>query len=408
MSSGAYTTRIVDPVLDELLDNAPAVLITGPRACGKTTTAGRRAQTIVRLDVPAEAAQFHSDPDAALRRLEPPVLIDEWQNVPAVLPAIKRLTDEGSEPGGFILTGSIRFHHAPELWPGTGRIARLRMFGLTEAELAGGPDLDVLIPRLVDGELQGPRSPEDLPGYLSRAVRGGMPTPALGERTGARWYGDYLEQFVDSDLASAGATVDGGRLMAYLMALAENTAGAPSDATLYTAAGVTAKTARRYDELLAGLGIVDLAPAWTTNRIKRLSSRRKVYMTDTGLTAAALQADVDDILADGHLFGRMIDSFVAAQLRPVLAATRRRTLHHVRSSDGRHEVDLLIDLGHRGVVAIEIKAAAAVTAKDARHLTWLRDSLGSRFARGIVLHTGPTTFELGDRIVAAPISALWA
>ncbi len=139
-----------------------------------------------------------------------------------------------------------------------------------------------------------------------------------------------------------------------------------------------------------------------------ITSRRKVYMTDTGLTAAALQADMDDMLADGHLFGRMIDSFVAAQLRPVLAATRRRTLHHVRSSDGRHEVDLLIDLGHRGVVAIEIKAAAAVTAKDARHLMWLRDSLGSRFARGIVLHTGPATFELGDRIVAAPISALWA
>lgn len=407
MVDDTYVTRIVDSALDDLLGESPVVLITGPRASGKTTTARRRVKTFAQLDAPAQAAQFHSDPDAALRQLKTPVLLDEWQNAPEILPALKRLVDEDPRPGRFILTGSVRFDSAPELWPGTGRVSRLSMFGLTEAELAGHADEDILA-RLVDGPLIGTNRLEDLPGYVKRAVRGGMPLTALGMRKPSLWYGDYADQIVDRDLAPAGASADGDRLLSYVIALAENTAGTPSDATLYTAAGINSRTARRYDELLSGLGIVEFSPAWTTNRLKRLSSRRKVHFTDTGLAAAALQLDEDDLLADGMLYGRMIESFVSSQIRPFLAGRSRRRIHHVRSSDGRHEVDCVIDFGHRGIVAIEVKAAAAVSARDARHLVWLRDALGPRFLRGIVFHTGPATFELDERVMAAPISALWS
>lgn len=407
MMEDSYLSRIVDSALDDLLAESPIVLVTGPRASGKTTTAMRRATTFIRLDVPAQAAQFRSDPDAALRRMEPPVLLDEWQNAPEVLPALKRLVDADPRPGQFILTGSVRFDHAPELWPGTGRLARLSMFGLTEAELAGHADVDVLA-RLISGPLHGEERPEELPGYVQRAVRGGMPLTALGTRKPSRWYGDYVDQIVDRDLAPAGASADSDRLLSYLIALAENTAGTPSDATLYTSAGINARTARRYDDLLAGLGIADFSPAWTTNRLKRLSSRRKVHLTDTGLVAAALQTDGDDLLADGTLYGPIVESFVAAQIRPFLTTRSRRRIHHARSTDGRHEIDSIIDLGHRGIIAIEVKAAASVSARDARHLIWLRDALGPRFVRGIVFHTGPATFDLNDRVIAAPISALWS
>jgi hypothetical protein len=84
----AYLTRLVDPLIETLMAELPAILVVGPRAAGKTTTARRHAATIVRLDRPAEGAAFLADPDAALRDLPEPVLLDEWQAVPAVLGAV--------------------------------------------------------------------------------------------------------------------------------------------------------------------------------------------------------------------------------------------------------------------------------------------------------------------------------
>ncbi len=282
------------------------------------------------------------------------------------------------------------------------------MHGLTEAEIVGRSGLS-LIDRLRTGVLPNVPDALTLTDYVVLAVLGGMPEPRLRAVAAARWYADYLDQIVDRDLEPAGFGADADQLRAYLAALAENTAGTPSDVTVFTAAGVTPTTARRYDALLENLGLIDRVPAWTTNRLSRLSSRHKIYLTDTGLAAAALGVEADDVLADEALFGRIIDTFVAAQLRPFVTATRPRVrMHHLRSSDGRHEIDLILDLGHRGVIAIEVKAAAAVVKRDARHLVWLRDALGPRFLRGIVLHTGPDTFTLEERIVAAPISTLWA
>lgn len=83
------------------MDDFPAVLITGARATGKTTTAAQRVARVERLDEPGVAAAFRADPDAALRRAGRPVLIDEWQEVPGVLAAVKRAVDRDRTPGQF-------------------------------------------------------------------------------------------------------------------------------------------------------------------------------------------------------------------------------------------------------------------------------------------------------------------
>jgi len=82
--------------------------------------------------------------------------------------------------------------------------------------------------------------------------------------------------------------------------------------------------------------------------------------------------------------------------------------YHLRTEQGRQEVDLLVEVGAGSVLGIEVKASAAPSTDDAKHLAWLRDQLGDRFVVGVVLHTGPRSFTLGDRLVAAPISTLWA
>jgi predicted AAA+ superfamily ATPase len=115
------------------------------------------------------------------------------------------------------------------------------------------------------------------------------------------------------------------------------------------------------------------------------------YLTDTGLTAAALRVDARDILRDGVLLGRFLDAYVTMQIRSeVTASDAMPRLHHVRDRDGP-EIDLLLDYGRRGLIAIEIKATAAPTRADAVHLIWFREQLPGVRA-GLVLHTGPRAY----------------
>ena len=114
------------------------------------------------------------------------------------------------------------------------------------------------------------------------------------------------------------------------------------------------------------------------------------------------------MLREGDLLGRVLDTFVAAQLRPELdVSPARPRLYHLREKEGRREIDVLAEVTGSGIVALEIKATAAPGVSDARHLAWLRDQLGGRFLAGAVLHTGPASFSLGPRIHALPICALW-
>lgn len=406
----SYVPRMADALIADYLAELPALLIVGPRACGKTTTARRYAKTVVRLDSD-EAAAFRANPDAALREREEPVLLDEWQMAPGVLGAVKRAVDTDRRAGRFILTGSFRADSDDRFWPGTGRVVVLRMHPLTLAEQHHRAS-HVLLDRIAAGEMPRPGDTPttDLRGYLELAVRGGFPEPALEltPRAGRAWLESYADQIALRDARVHGDAPDAARLQRYLQAYAEGSAGTPLHKTLYDAAGISRKTAVAYDGLLADLVVTGDLPAWSTNRLKRLGRTPKRCVIDSGLLAGILRVGVDDVLASGDLFGRFIETFAVAQLRAqAVVSTTRYRLSHLRNSDGRREVDVIAELGGGRIIGMEIKSAAAVSRNDARHLEWLRDATEDRFVAGIVFHTGPDAFELADRVVALPLSYLW-
>jgi len=133
----------------------------------------------------------------------------------------------------------------------------------------------------------------------------------------------------------------------------------------------------------------------------------KRHLVDPALALAALRIDLAGLMADGDLLGRVLDTFVVAQLRAELPiAESEPRLLHLRQEDGR--LDVVVAYGGGRVFALEVKAGTAPRGEDARHLLWLKEQLAERFIGGAVLHTGPAAFELDQGIVAAPIAALWA
>lgn len=415
MAPATYLGRLADRYIEDLVSELPALMLIGPRATGKSTTAQRHAATVLQLDRPAVATAVRADPDAVLRDLPTPILLDEWQAVPEVLGAVKRAVDAKPSPGRFILAGSVRARSTGDSWPGTGRVVPVPLAGLSireiEQQLGGATLVDRI---LEDGPaaLTSPPSAPDIRGYVELALTSGFPEPALNlsERARRAWLGGYIDQVVHRDAQEIVDTPrDPQRLLRFMQGLASNSAGTATDVTLATAAGVDRRTAAAYDKLLEDLLLIEKVPAWSTQRLERLVRSPKRYLTDPALITTLLgDMDVNGVMTDGDILGRLLDTFVYAQLRAEMPFGRNSArAHHLRQDDGRREVDLVIETSGQRIIGIEVKATAAPTQQAARHLAWLRDTMGERFVAGLLLHTGPRVLVLGERIVAAPIACLW-
>jgi predicted AAA+ superfamily ATPase len=409
-----YVPRVVDGLLDELLGSFPAVSLVGPRAAGKTTTAVRRAATILRLDDPEVRQSVAAAPDAMIAGLAEPIVLDEWQEVPEVLGAVKRSVDANPAPGRFILTGSVRAEMENRVWPGTGRLLQVPMYGLSVRERRGHARRASFIDRVLASGVDAITSPDErltIRDYLDLMLEGSFPEPALRlpGSSRRRWFAGYVEQMITRDVPAIAPRRDPDLLRRYLSVLAVNTAGIAADSTLWSAAGVNRKTALAYDGLFQRMFVLDLMPAWFSNRLKRLTKAPKRYLVDPALVAAVLGLGRDAILYGPDMLGRLLDTFVAAQIRTEIAASSADPRPYlVREEHGRREADILVETAGGHVVAIEVKAAGTVTGTDARHLAWLRDEVGDPFVAGIVFHTGPHVFPLADRIVAAPVASIWS
>src|SRR5665647_2371746 len=410
-----YRERLVDPLLDHLLTQLPGLQIVGPRAAGKTRTFARRAATVIRLNAEAEAAAFEADPDSALEGLAEPVLLDEWQEVPGVFGAARRAIDADPRPNRFYLTGSVNAELENEVHEGTGRLVRFAMHPMSIREQIGDVSTPTFFDKLAAGApLRVPADTPNLRGYIELALASGLPFIALRLDGRARRIAleGYLESLLTHDVEQLekerGRRYDRIRLRNYFEAYALNSGSVCDHKTIYDAAQVNRITANTYEDLLTNLFVVDQMPAWATSRLKRLVHHPKRYVVDAALMTAALRIDTAGIMRDGNLLGRVLDTFVAAQLRPeVLVSEGAPRLYHLRTEQGRHEIDLIAELGGQRLIGMEIKANAAPDGGDAKHLFWLREKLAGTFVAGVVFHTGPRLYEIGEGIIAAPISTLW-
>ena len=417
MVSASYVARLVDPLLAELVADVPGVMIVGPRACGKTTTSIRYARTVLRMDRDETRRAVTADPDAVLADADPPVLVDEWQRAPAALAAAKRLIDHDPAPGRFVFTGSASDTLSPDAWPGTGRFIRVPMWGLAQREVLGPLRVrpTTFFDTIADTcdkalDIALPADVPDIAGYVDLLLTSGFPEAIArsSTRTRSLWLESYVDHIVGRDVDLVGEVRDAARLRRYLGVLAANSAGIPAMQSLAMSASVNRETAQRFDGFLERLFVTEQVPAWASSRLSRLAATTKRYLCEPALAAPLLGLERRSIIRDADIAGRMIDSFVAAQLRPELQlGSMPVSMFHIRQG-GRREIDIVLERRDGALVALEIKAGADVNLHDARHLVWLRDQLDTdRFRVGVVLHTGRHIRRLDTRIWAVPICSLW-
>jgi uncharacterized protein len=257
----------------------------------------------------------------------------------------------------------------------------------------------------------GPASRPDSSEYLEMALQSGYPRCLSRSTARSRnmWLNSYIDHLVSRDVELIGEVREPLLFRRYLNAVAANTAGSPENSKLIQAVKINRETANRYDAFLERLFVAEQIPAWSSNRLTRVSARAKRYICDPAIAAALIGADRRTILRDADLLGRFVDTFVAAQLRPELTlGTHPVNMYHLRQ-DGRREIDIVLERRDGAVIGIEVKAANAVDPTDARHLLWLRDQLSpANYKAGIVFYTGAHVLSLGDRTWAVPICTLWS
>jgi len=223
-------------------------------------------------------------------------------------------------------------------------------------------------------------------GYIADALCSGWPEAlrTSSDRGRDRWLTGYVDHLVTREAPALGVARDPVRMRKYLQAIAANTAGVATHKVLYDAAGISRLTAAGYDDLLDTLMITQRIPAWAGNRTDRAIRLPKRYLIDPGLLGALLRIDQRQVLRDGDLLGRTLDTYVAAQIRAECAVSiTGADLFHLRDANGRHEVDLIIETRDGRVIAIEVKATSAPSRPDARHLEWCAARLGPAFMAGL-------------------------
>jgi hypothetical protein len=415
---------VVDRELNELLPQLPAIALQGPKAVGKTETARRRAKTVHQLDDPAQRAIAEADP-ARMLSGTPPILIDEWQRVPSVWDAVRRVVDHGSPPSQFLLTGSASPAAAPT-HSGAGRIVTVRMRPLSVAERGlDAPSVSLRDLLASDRPEISGRTNVRLDDYVDEIVRSGLPglRSYRGRALRAQLDG-YLNRIIDTDFEEQGLPVRRPEtLRRWITAYAAATATTASYETIRDAAtgGQQDKPSRSatqpWRDVLERLWILDPVPAWlpTQNYLNRLAQLPKHHLADPALAAAILGFDADALLKgveagpriprSGLLLGRLFESLVTLSLR-VYAQAAEAQLRHLRLHGGSQEVDLIIERSDRRIIAIEVKLRRTIDEDNVRHLVWLREKIGAELLDAVVINTGPEAYRRKDGIAVIPAALL--
>jgi predicted AAA+ superfamily ATPase len=407
--------RRMERLIDEAIDDARVVFVAGARQVGKTTLirkitrpGGPRPMRELSLDDTVTREAANNDPAGFVAGLDGPAFIDEIHRAPDLLLELKKAVDSDTVAGRFVITGSANVLATKKILDALpGRIDRLMLWPLAQTEIEAGRVnlVDAMFagrPPLLTG------APVGLSDYAERIVAGGFPEARerVPGRSRSRWFDGYLAGSLERDLKELADIRRADDAEHLLRLLASQTANLFKADPIAGKLRMDHKTVKNYVGLLRQMHLVHQLPGWRPGLGARESTTPKMYVSDVGLLCHLLGADARRLLSDDQVKGKSCETFVVNEVlkQASWADVETRAYHYQRRDE---DVDLVLEDRAGNIVAVEVKAAATLTARDWRWLAKVRDARGDSFRAGVVIASVGQTTPLGDRLWALPYSAAW-
>lgn len=406
-----YRGRTLEAFLKKASRQFPVLLLTGPRQVGKTTLLQHLSSAnrqYVSLDDPAIALLARQDPALFLQRFTPPLLIDEIQYAPELLPFIKLYVDKHKKKGAFWLTGSQQFHLMQGVSESlSGRVGIVHLLGLSQRERQGELVEEKAFLPLT--KLLAKRSKHcsalSLKELYKIIWQGSF--PALQFQRGIDrnlFYSSYVQTYLQRDIRALARVGDEGSFLKFLRAAAARTAQLVNLAEMARDVGISPTTAKQWLSILEASGIVYLLEPYSNNLTKRLIKAPKLHFLDTGLATFLTEWTSPETLEAGAMSGPILETFIFSEiLKSYWHNGQSAPLYYYRDKEG-YEIDLLI-FQNNTLYPIECKKTASPQREALRSFKTL-EKLKVLVGEGVVICLCETLLPLTQRVHAMPLSYL--
>ena len=406
--SYSYISRSLEPVLLKAVDEFPAVVLTGPRQSGKTTLLknlfGERYR-YVSVEPPDIRAAASRDPRTFLAMNPPPVIFDEVQYAPDLLPYIKELIDDDRHTSGqFLLTGSQNLLLMEQVTESlAGRAAILRLLPLSRREQEGQPQRPL---PWQTGERSTSQASSTYGDLWRGFLRGGYPELAsIPGREASTWHSSYVQTYLERDVRMLRQIGDLTQFQNFLRVLAARSAQLLNLADVARDLGVAVNTVKAWLSVLEATYQVIVLRPYFANVGKRLVKTPKVYFTDVGTLCHLAGLKDPEHAAAGPMAGAIMETAVLTEIVKTLTHQGHEPrVYFWRTAVGA-EVDIVVETEGR-IMPIEVKVSATPRAIMARSIKTLQADMGDKVLPGYVVHPGDISLPLGEGITAMPYAEL--
>ncbi|MHC1731323.1 MAG: ATP-binding protein [Bacteroidales bacterium] len=379
----SYISRIIEDEIKAKLNASGAVLIRGPKACGKTETALRLASSVIRVDQDEQVPYLMDADPKRLLAGKTPRLIDEWQVQPKLWNYIRHELDARKEKSQFILTGSSTPDDKIPIHSGAGRFTTVDMRTLSWQELGYSSGQASMKQLLSDNEIDFSDRSVDLETIAERIIIGGWPGLLTSTTEEALLLNrSYIDLIAETDMSRiSDIKRDPVKVRNIFRSVARNTATLVAKTTIVKdikendLGDISRPTVYEYLDALERLMIIENQPAWSTHIRSSASLRKspKMHFTDVSLSVAALGANKESLLKDVRFTGFLFESLVTHDLR-VYARANDGIVCHYSDSSGL-EIDCIVQKRNGDWAAFEIKLGMGLINEAAFNLKKLTTTL---------------------------------
>ena len=408
-----YLSRHLQHLLLQLIEQFPALLITGPRQVGKSTLLQHIGENYryITFDNPLVLNQALDDPTLFFLNYSGKLILDEIQYAPGLFSSLKWEIDKQKKNGQFLLSGSQAFQLMQSVSESlAGRIAILKLQGFSLREIHQVAFYRAFVPDdayLHDREAQ----LKPYPNIWQTIHQGYMPRLYEQETNWDIYYASYVATYIERDVRQLTNVTNSSDFMRFMVAVAARSGELLNYSNVSQEVGVSLDTVKRWLTILQTSGIVYLLQPYSNNHLKRIIKTPKIFMLDTGLMAFLTKWLTPETIQQGAKSGQFFETFVVSEIIKSYynQGIIEPPLYFYRDTNQK-EIDLIIADGNT-LYPVEIKTTATPTKKMAKSFEVLKNSLNRNtqnneiyLGKGVIINQYPEKYWLAEDLVALPVN----